>query len=550
MLRCHVSNERERQELEHPGGPLEFGRIPRGETPRCVINDPYVSKDHLRVTELPDGRLHVENLSKGQPVWLSTTSSIPPGGAFHLELPARLAIGETVIDLELSAPETLCREHLATVAEPIRAAGSESGYSLTSLGLSPSPETLVQWFETVCAVQRAAPGTPEFYRQTAQAVVDLVGLDRGLVLLRQGDAWQVVARAFRDEGGSGREFSTTILRHVVAERRTFYQSAAHLSEADSLQGQHAVVASPVFDMRESVVGAVYGSRGLSARAQAIGPLEAQVVQLLAAIVSSGLVRLEREAEATRMRVAMEAAAQADAAKSQFLANVSHELRTPLNAIIGYTEMLQEEAADLGQESFLPDLAKILSSARHLLTLINDILDLSRIVGGGMKLLAETFDVAAVVKESAATVLPTVQKNGNALEVDCPDGLGTMYSDMVRVRQCLLNLLSNACKFTEKGTVRLTARRLGDGRADWVQVQVADSGIGMSPEQLQVLGSVWGQAGPAITRKYGGSGLGLAITFQLCRLMGGDVTVASAPGKGSTFTMRLPAQLPPVQEPPK
>jgi signal transduction histidine kinase len=541
MLRCYVSNDRERQQLEHQAGPLEFGRGPkRGDLARCVIHDPYVSKDHVRIAELAGNRLRVENLSGKQPIWLSANSSILPGGAFDLDLPARLTVGDSVIDIEPSSGDSVRREFLVTVAQPVRTKPSDASKCLANLGRTPSPETLVQWFETVCAVQRAAPGTAEFYQQTAQALVDLVGLDRGLVLLRQGDAWQVLARTYRDDGGGGRDFSYTILRHVVEERRTFFQSSVKNNSAESLQGVQTVVASPIFDAGDHVIGALYGSRSLSARRHEVGPLEAQVVQLLATIVSSGLVRLEREAEATRLRVAMEAAAQADAAKSQFLATMSHELRTPLNAIIGYSEMLQEEAGDAGQEDFIPDLLKIHSSAKHLLALINDILDLSKIEAGRMELVPEMFDVPGVVREVTTTVLPLAEKNSNKLDVRCPGELGSMHADVTRVRQCLLNLLSNACKFTQGGTVGLQAERSRQADRDWLVFRVTDTGIGMTPEQLGRLFQPFVQADASTTRKYGGTGLGLAITRKFCQMMGGDVTAQSELGKGSTFIVQLPA----------
>jgi signal transduction histidine kinase len=540
MLRCYVSNERERQQLEHHAGPLEFGRGPRrDDVPRVVVRDPYVSKDHVRIEELPGERLRVENLSQKQPIWLSASSSILPGGHFELPLPTRLAVGDTVIDVEHSGGDTVRRELLGTVAQPVRRAPADRSQCLPNLGRAPSPETLVRWFETVCAVQRAAPGTQEFYQQTARALVDLVGLDRGLVLLRHGDAWQVLARAYSEDGGSGRDFSYTILRHVAAEKRTFYQSSVKADSAESLQGVHAVVASPVFDAADNVVGAVYGSRSLTARSRELGPLEAQVVQLLAGIVSGALLRLEQEAEATRLRVAAEAAAQADTAKSQFLATMSHELRTPLNAIIGYSEMLQEEAADAGHEGFVPDLLKIHSSAKHLLALINDILDLSKIEAGRMELSPERFDVARAVDEVVATVAPLVEKNGNRLEVRVGDA-GAMVADPMRVRQCLLNLLSNACKFTKGGAVMLGVLRLRRDEREWVEFRVGDTGIGMTPEQMGRLFQPFSQADAGTTRKYGGTGLGLAITRKFCQMMGGDVAVESELGKGSTFTIRLPA----------
>jgi signal transduction histidine kinase len=411
------------------------------------------------------------------------------------------------------------------------------------LGSSPAPETLASWFETIIAVQRSAAGSPEFYERTVRALVDLVGLDRGLVLLRSGDAWKVVARAYKDEGGPGRDFSHTILRYVLDERRTFYQTGAKgLSWSDSLHGVQAVVASPVFDAEDSVVGAVYGSRTRQPRARDLGPLEAQVVQLLASAIGTGLIRQEQDAEATRLRVAKEAAEQADTAKSRFLANMSHELRTPLNAIIGYTELLQEEAEDLGQQALQPDLERIHVSAQHLLALINDILDLSKIEAGKMELLVEPFDLAGLVRDVAVTVQPLVQQNGNNLEVRCAPDLGAVRSDATRLRQCLFNLLSNACKFTQKGTIAVDVVRKEDGGRAWVSFRVSDTGIGMTAEQLQRLFQPFMQADASTTRKYGGTGLGLTICRKIARLMGGDVTAESTPGKGSAFTLQVPADL--------
>ena len=240
--------------------------------------------------------------------------------------------------------------------------------------------------------------------------------------------------------------------------------------------------------------------------------------------------------------AQEAAEQANRSKSIFLANMSHELRTPLNAIIGYSEMLGEEAEDLGEESFVADLHKIHSAGRHLLGLINDVLDLSKIEAGKMALYLERFALPAVVDDVCTTIRPLIEKNGNALQVRYQGELGEMRSDLTKVRQMLFNLLSNASKFTENGTIGLTLSREGEGgAADWMSIEVADSGIGMSEEQLGGLFRAFTQADASTTRKYGGTGLGLAITRRFCEMMGGSIEVASELGKGAVFTVRLPAE---------
>jgi CheY-like chemotaxis protein len=220
--------------------------------------------------------------------------------------------------------------------------------------------------------------------------------------------------------------------------------------------------------------------------------------------------------------------------------MSHELRTPMNAIIGYSEVLIEEATDHDQNALIPDLQKIRTAGRHLLGLINDVLDLSKIEAGKMTLYLESFNVAAVVAETAATIQPLIAKNGNRLVVECAPDLGTMRADITKVRQTLFNLLSNAAKFTHEGRVTFTAIR--EGAADWVSFRVADTGIGMTPEQLGRLFQSFSQADASTTRRYGGTGLGLAISRRFCQMMGGDITVTSAPGKGTVFTARLPLRV--------
>jgi PAS domain S-box-containing protein len=241
-----------------------------------------------------------------------------------------------------------------------------------------------------------------------------------------------------------------------------------------------------------------------------------------------------------LRLAKTAAEEANRAKSQFLANMSHELRTPLNAIIGYSEMLQEEATDLGQEDFIPDLQKIHTSGKHLLELINAVLDLSKIEAGKMELFLETFEVATLIRDVASIIQPLVHKKSNRLDLRCPDNIGTMRADLTKLRQALFNLLSNASKFTEEGVITLEVVREPGREGDWLIFRVRDSGIGMTPEQLSKLFQAFTQADASTTRKYGGTGLGLVITRKFCEMMQGDINVESTPGEGTTFTIRLPA----------
>jgi signal transduction histidine kinase/CheY-like chemotaxis protein len=305
-------------------------------------------------------------------------------------------------------------------------------------------------------------------------------------------------------------------------------------------GYRALLAVPL--VRE---GEVIGA--LSVNRKAPGEFPPEVIELLRTFATQSALAIQN---ARLFREIGDKGRQLEVAsrhKSQFLANMSHELRTPLNAIIGVTEMLLEDAQAAAQPDQVEAHERILRAGRHLLALINDILDLSKIEAGKLELSLESVALAPLVEDVVATIRPLAAKNGNQVEVEYPADGGTIRADPTRLRQALLNLASNASKFTERGRIRVAVTRLpdDDGR-EWVSMVVSDTGIGMTAEQMAKLFEEFTQADASTTRKYGGTGLGLAISRRLCRMMGGDITVTSTPGQGSTFTIRLPADARTIQ----
>jgi GAF domain-containing protein len=297
-------------------------------------------------------------------------------------------------------------------------------------------------------------------------------------------------------------------------------------------GYRAVLIVPLLRPGQ-IVGA------LVVRRKAPGEFPKSTVELLETFADQSVLaiqnaRLFREIEEKSQQLSV-----ASEHKSQFLANMSHELRTPLNAIIGVSEMLREDAEAAKQD--LEPLDRVLSAGRHLLALINDILDLSKIEAGRMELQLEDFVLAPLIDGAVKTIESLAAKNGNRVAVSCDAAIGSLHADQMRLRQALLNLMSNANKFTERGTITVDARQVQENGRDWVTIAVVDTGIGMTPEQMGKLFQEFSQADASTTRKYGGTGLGLAISKRLCQMMGGDITVESEPGKGSVFTVRLPKE---------
>jgi signal transduction histidine kinase len=274
----------------------------------------------------------------------------------------------------------------------------------------------------------------------------------------------------------------------------------------------------------------------------VGSVTILLVLLVSFWLASRLSGALESAQTARREAlaARDAAESANRTKSAFLANMSHELRTPMNAIIGYSEMLIEEAEDRKLEGFSPDLNRIRTAGKHLLSLISDILDLSKIEAGKMTLFVEEFEVAAMVRDVVSTIQPLVEKNRNALEVSVSPECGLMRADLTKVRQTLFNLLGNAAKFTENGTVRLSVSRSPD--AGRMIFEVEDSGIGITDEQMGRLFQAFSQADDSTTKKSGGTGLGLVISSKFSQLMGGGITVRSTHGKGTTFRVDLPASV--------
>jgi signal transduction histidine kinase len=363
------------------------------------------------------------------------------------------------------------------------------------------------------------------------------------IFLRAGEVYRLAAH-----NGFSLDYQEYVKRHPIAPgrgtlvARTALQGApVHIPdvladpeytflEGQRLAGFRAAFGVPL--LREgSCVGVMAMTRGTPR------PFTTRQMELVTTFADQAAIAIENVRLFDEIQDKSRQLAEASQHKSQFLANMSHELRTPLNAIIGVSEMLREDAEAAGQD--LEPLDRVLGAGRHLLALINDILDLSKIEAGRMELHLETFPLAPVIDDVAKTIEPMATKNGNRLVIDSPADLGTIHADQTRLRQSLLNLASNANKFTKKGTVTIVAQQGKENGRDTITLSVTDTGIGMTPEQMGKLFQEFSQASSTTASKYGGTGLGLVISRRFCQMMGGDITVESEVGRGSTFTIRLP-----------
>ena len=525
------SSEAVMDRLRTPGRPPERGMVGRTMSTREVQQIVDVETDSSWGPEVRENArergwrstVQVPLLRGDEVVGVIGVTRAEPGGFS----PAEIALLRTFADQAVIAVENtrLLAELQARTAELQRSVSQ-----LTALGEVGQAVSSSLDLETVLTtiVSRAVElsgldgGTVFEYNETAEEFVQRATTGTARVLAGR-------AGVRKGEGVVG-QTAATLEPVQVPDIRVAGAYESRVREALLEAGVCAILAVPI--IRE---GRVLG--GLAVNRNEPGDFPPETVDLLRTFAAQSALAIQNARLFRQLEVA-------NRHKSEFLASMSHELRTPLNAILGYSEMLQEEAQDLGQPGLVPDLAKINAAGKHLLELINAVLDLSKIEAGKMEVYLERFAVSALIDEIAAVVRPLADRRGNTLRIACAPGVGEMRADQTKVRQTLFNLLSNACKFTGGGTVSLGVRReRAPARgADEIVFEVADTGIGMTEEQMGRLFQDFSQADASTAKKYGGTGLGLALSRRLCRMMGGDIAVASEPDRGSTFTVRLPAEV--------
>ncbi len=384
-------------------------------------------------------------------------------------------------------------------------------------------------FDQRLAETRATPALPSASAAEAALAADLLALSSAMSLMRVEADFIFAAFEAGAPADAAARMATMDRRYAEVRRAIDALTRDVAAEQSRELAAQADAAARLYRVELVVAGCLLL---LVATAIVYGVRVAGQVQADAADRERHMAALEASARA--LDAARHHAEEANQVKGAFLATMSHELRTPLNAVIGYSEMLADDAVAQGHEGAAADLNRITAAGRHLLTLVNDILDLSKIEANRLELESRAVDLVLLVEDVAATVQPLMHSNGNTFTVECASDLGVVASDPTRLRQVLLNLLSNAAKFTEHGTVALSARRVDDGGLARIEFVVADSGIGIPADRIDTLFAPFVQADPSMTRRFGGSGLGLAISREICRRLGGDIEVTSVQGEGSTF----------------
>ncbi len=530
MLLITIENDRQRSQYRHEVGPLILGRYPHSQQTHVVIDDDYVSRRQLLLEERPLRRVQLENVGRND-VQLDGGERISTGQSREADLPISLRVGRTLVKIALeeipaaavdTKPEGIDRPVYQTVSLPFQRQHRPTVQPLLAgLGEGPSAEELAEWFETLLSVQRSAVGSTAFYQETAQALVDLVGLDRGLVLLRDATGWQVAGGHAKNES-IGLEYSKSVVNEVVSQERTLFGSPESMSIKASLVDLEAVVASPIFGERGKVVGLLYGSRDFLASGARAGiqPLEAQIVQLLASSVSSGLVRLQMQERLNQ--------AEQMAAVGQAIGYIIHDLRGPLGNVQQLLEMSEDDRhASISREERRELIDESLAIS---LDLLNDSLEFCR---GNVQVEPLSGTFRELMDRHLRLLRIDIETFGVQLEIVVPDDLRVSL-DPDRMARVIRNLAKNAAEALqgqERPVVTIGARETGIG----IELSVADNGPGLPEEVCCKLFRPF-----ATHRKRSGTGFGLAIARQLVEAHNGQITVESGP-QGTRFTITLPAE---------